>query len=712
MGCAPSEPGRDQGCFACRSQARCHQCGRCGRLPVLLLAESGDNEADEAVPQADSTAVHGGTEFSTNSQVTLASRTVMGGEWCVDQSSKDSRTLRPQVQVDSPELKLEEKLNQHINMNKPSQAVTEPPKVGERTRRTGGILARSSSQQQLLRTLDRKPAQRLQLIIENPRSIDDFYDVDPSLLGQGAFGTVRKAIVRSTRAERAVKSISKEQTQRGLVRLKMEITITKMMDHPNMIKLYEVFEDNTHVYMVMELCCGHLLDRIIAAGRFQESEANKAMKQILRGVNYMHNCWIVHRDLKPQNVLDATRDSLDQMTLRISDFGLSCTYETNRVLTARVGTTAYMAPEVFKKCYNQACDLWSCGVILYMMITGYLPFLGKDKETLERRICRGRYILRPPEWASISTDAMGLVQKLLEADPQNRHTARAALDTAWFPKPSGLARGAFVQPEIVTCLRGFRSQNKFTKAALHTVVSLLSEAQIRVPHETFLWLDVDGDGLLSAPECKRRLRHTADVEHIFQSPDDGNLRDFYYTEFLAATFDKERYVDKEVCKAVFSIFDPTNKGSITTGEICAEGSLLGHLSANEAAKIVEELDENGDGCLDFDEFFHMMKGSARLPSRLPRTSSCPNISYFEESNKDDEVVRSIHISDEPRVVFTTGASQRTKSFQIQVPSVKALPNAVSAALPNATGFAAKADALRSRIPSVGRLNWGRLTGKS
>merc|ERR1719334_1449185 len=149
------------------------------------------------------------------------------------------------------------------------------------------------------------------------------------------------------------------------------------MDHPNIIKLFETFEDHRNIYLVMELCSGgELFDRIIATGHFSEKEAAVLMQQIIRAVYYMHENSICHRDLKPENFLFMTKDPIESNYLKIIDFGLSCKFSPDKVMETKAGTPYYVAPQVLSGKYDHQSDIWSCGVIMYVLLCGYPPFFG------------------------------------------------------------------------------------------------------------------------------------------------------------------------------------------------------------------------------------------------------------------------------------------------------------------------------------------------
>jgi calcium-dependent protein kinase len=202
------------------------------------------------------------------------------------------------------------------------------------------------------------------------------------MLGQGAFGEVRKCINRHTKVIRAVKLIKKESMNKEEEEsFKHEITILKKLDHPNILKLYEVFEDEKRYYLVTELCKGgELFDEIVTKVCFSEKEAAAIIQQILQAVAYCHDLGIVHRDLKPENVLI---DKELNNTLKIIDFGTSTIYDkSSGPLKTTHGTSYYIAPEVLNKRYDDRCDVWSIGVILYILLSGKPPFDGDNDEEI------------------------------------------------------------------------------------------------------------------------------------------------------------------------------------------------------------------------------------------------------------------------------------------------------------------------------------------
>jgi calcium-dependent protein kinase len=194
-----------------------------------------------------------------------------------------------------------------------------------------------------------------------------------------------------------------------------EINILKNLDHPNIVKMYESFEDEKRYYIVTEICKGgELFDEIIARGKFTEKDAAVLMKQVLSCVNYCHKNNIVHRDLKPENVLLEANKDFDQ--IKIIDFGTSLQFDPSKFLDEKLGTPYYIAPEVLNKKYNEKCDIWSCGVILFIILSGVPPFNGANDQEIMKNVKIGKFSFSDPCWTNVSDKAKDLIKKLLTYD--------------------------------------------------------------------------------------------------------------------------------------------------------------------------------------------------------------------------------------------------------------------------------------------------------
>jgi len=453
-------------------------------------------------------------------------------------------------------------------------------------------------------------------IIDNPGKIQDFYDIDKKKLGEGSYGAVSKCTNKSTGVTRAVKSISKAQ-MKNLDRFKQEIQIMKIMDHPNIIKLYESFEDHRNIYLVLELCTGgELFDRIIDAGHFTEVQAAIVMQHMFRAIFYMHENHICHRDLKPENFLFTTKDPIEKSALKVIDFGLACKFQAEQVLTTKAGTPYYVAPQVLAGKYDQSADLWSLGVIMYVVLCGYPPFYGETDADVLAKVRLGNFSFNAADWKSISEDAKNLIRMLLKMNPRDRYTAEQALNHVWVRNKAPKAANVALQSSLMDNLRGFRSQNKLKKAALHVIASQLGESQIKALRDTFMALDENGDGLLTVNEMKEGLNRCGlkeippDLQQIMEEVDSDGSGVIDYTEFLAATLDRKVYMAEDVCWQAFRIFDRNSDGKIDKDEIKAvlNDTDVQNTAAKDMAEIIKEIDTNGDGEIDFQEFMNMMRG--------------------------------------------------------------------------------------------------------
>eukprot|EP00405_Crypthecodinium_cohnii_P051280 CAMPEP_0206595828 /NCGR_PEP_ID=MMETSP0325_2-20121206/43211_1 /ASSEMBLY_ACC=CAM_ASM_000347 /TAXON_ID=2866 /ORGANISM="Crypthecodinium cohnii, Strain Seligo" /LENGTH=506 /DNA_ID=CAMNT_0054106573 /DNA_START=95 /DNA_END=1615 /DNA_ORIENTATION=+ len=457
-------------------------------------------------------------------------------------------------------------------------------------------------------------------IIDNPGKIIDSYDMDKKKLGEGSYGSVCKAKSKHTGSIRAVKTISKAM-MKNIERFKQEIAIMKMMDHPNIIKLYESFEDHRNIYLVMELAIGgELFDKIIESGHFNEVQAAVLMQQIVRAIYYMHENHVCHRDLKPENFLFMSKDPIEKNLLKIIDFGLSCKFASGQILTTKAGTPYYVAPQVLAGKYDQLSDLWSVGVIMYVMLCGYPPFFGETDAEVLSKVRIGNFSFNPADWKNVSEDAKNLIRMLLKMNPRDRYSAEQALNHEWIKNKAPKAQNVNLQSNFVDNLRGFRSQNKLKKAALHIIAGQLNEDQIKALRETFMALDGNGDGLLTAAEMREGLTKSGlkdipdDLQQILNDVDSDGSGVIDYTEFLAATLDKRSYVQEDVCWSAFRLFDKNGDGKISQDElrlVLDDGDVKNVAGAQTIAQMMQEIDGNGDGHIDFQEFMEMMRGGGK-----------------------------------------------------------------------------------------------------
>lgn len=288
-----------------------------------------------------------------------------------------------------------------------------------------------------------------------PNNIVEKYKLG-KVLGQGTFGVVRLCENIETKETFALKTILKSKVP-DVEQLKSEIEILSEVDHPHVIKLYDIFEDVINVYLVTELCTGgELYDRVVEKtrspeGHFSEFCAARILRNILSGIQYCHEeKHIAHRDLKPENFL--LTDRSDNAQVKIIDFGLSTHTNGAELMHDQVGTIYYVAPEVLSGNYNEKVDIWSIGVIAYVLLCGYPPFNGGSESLTYDLVKAGKVTYPSPSWDHISEGAIGFVQRLLTLDPEQRPSASQALEDPWLTQekvqPHGLAWAASFIPKF------------------------------------------------------------------------------------------------------------------------------------------------------------------------------------------------------------------------------------------------------------------------
>jgi len=275
-------------------------------------------------------------------------------------------------------------------------------------------------------------------ILPRKKKTEDIYEIK-NVVGSGNYSIVKRGIHKKTGEEVALKIIDKESlTDFEKENLFTEIEILKTLDHPNIITLKEVFEDRRRLVLVLEFMKGgELLQHIRKKKFYSEKEASFIIKKVIQAAAYLHKNGVVHRDFKPENLLFTSKE--DNAELKIADFGFA-RYIGEGVLQTPCGSPAYVAPEIVKEqYYNKAVDMWSIGVILYILLCGFPPFYHESTEKIFLQIKGGKFDFPDPYWTKVSASAKELVSLLLKVDPKERISAEDALMHPWI---SGLTASA------------------------------------------------------------------------------------------------------------------------------------------------------------------------------------------------------------------------------------------------------------------------------
>ena len=458
----------------------------------------------------------------------------------------------------------------------------------------------------------------------NKKPSDDYKRLN--FLGEGSYAAVYCVENRITGSKRAMKVISKnencsEDDDREILN---EINILRTLDHPNILKIFEFYSSKESYSIVTELCQGgELFQEIIDRGPFNETYAAYVMLQILSAINYCHGMKIVHRDLKPENILIVERDSSGRPRIKIADFGTSKMFEKGAVQRKLVGSSYYIAPEVLKKHYDEKCDIWSCGVIMYILLSGRPPFGGDSDKEIMDKVAKGEYDLESSPFDTLSSSGKDLIKKLLIMDPKKRISAQEALSHPWFQENKSKELYNRIKDEstlrkMINNLKVYKRDSIIQETALAYLVHNFPQMKDVVNAcKLFNQIDVNGDGKINKVEFLKGLESKIqsdtlkkDVDTIFKNIDMDNNGYIEYEEFVRAAVSKEHFIDTRVIQFAFRYFDKDGSGEITFDEIeeVFKESITDKSNIHESLKkIIGEVDTNGDGIISFNEFADIMR---------------------------------------------------------------------------------------------------------
>jgi len=441
-----------------------------------------------------------------------------------------------------------------------------------------------------------------------PKKLEDDYILDTKVLGSGYNGSVNLARDKRTQTNYAVKAfklhgVNSEKKEE----LETECEIFLSMDHPHVARLTDVYESEDTLHLVME-CMegGELFHRVTEKRRFSEKDAAEAAHQMLLAVNYIHTHKIVHRDIKLENFLYEKKDTNH---LKLIDFGFSKIWEPNTKMALSCGTLAYVAPEVLDKSYTSKCDLWSLGVVIFILLVGYMPFAGSETHQVQM-IKQGKCTFRKESWAKVSKEASEFVGKLLIVDPLKRLSAGQALQEEWLLKRSTIVEPETLDEDTLLALRNFAQASIFRRACMSVMAwSLTSEDRAQV-REGFLKLDTENKGVITLGQFKTVMWehfHVNDEQAkvAFEALDTSHTDEIHYSDFLAAMVTSRIQVHDEVLAQTFRRFDTDNSGFITSANL---KDVLGEtFEGEEMDKLMAEADFTKDGKISYTEFIQYLK---------------------------------------------------------------------------------------------------------
>ena len=445
-----------------------------------------------------------------------------------------------------------------------------------------------------------------QFIGEHIADIEKSYEFIKEL-GKGSYGHVYRCQNKMTGNVYACKKMSKKKIK-SKTQFKTEINLLRATDHPNIIKLYDIYEDTDYIYLIMEECNGgEFFDRLAKRAKekkmYTEKECAKIFKQILEAVNYLHAHGVCHRDLKPENILFSNLS--DDSCLKLIDFGLSKVLDGDKDLKGTVGTTFYMAPEVITGKYNEKCDIWACGIILYIMLCGKPPFYSQDEEELKKKICSMKYNFNYPEFKKVSQDAIDLISHML-VGPEKRLSAAEVLSTPWIKENAPHATGENLKNNWENIER-YSKLNLVQKSIINFTAFHLTSRETKEFVELFKSLDENSDGVLSIDEIKKGVEQSKfgkkgeNIVKIFEEMDVDKNGLINYTEFISALMDYEKIKENQIL-ACFNSYDADSSGKISFKEFCEIIKPQSKEEQQELKELYDQFDTDGDGEISLKEF--------------------------------------------------------------------------------------------------------------
>ncbi|KAL7466083.1 hypothetical protein ACHAXS_006380 [Conticribra weissflogii] len=465
---------------------------------------------------------------------------------------------------------------------------------------------------------------------------------DGPVLGSGISGLVRLATHKTTGLKYAVKclDLGLVDTEEGLQQLREEIYIMCQLDHPNIVRLEEVYESHSEIYLVQELCIGgELFDRLDEQPDYHYSEAQCArlVKQMLCSVRYIHSKGIIHRDLKLENFLFS--DSSPDSELKMIDFGLSKHFKFGEVQHEAVGTPYTVSPEVIRGSYDERCDVWAIGVITYLLLSGESPFggCGGPEPLMQVRdnILKCNFVFEPADiWDNVSSSAKAFIKRLLVTDPNMRPTAREAQKDPWLitmANRSVTSDDTQLNPSVVKALVNFKEYSDMRKLLCEVLSFTLIPDQIQGLRKEFEKMDTDGSGEISLVALKSVLLGNAaqgslgalteeEVEDIFNAMRVSKSETtIHWHEFIAAGLSHCK-VDERNLRLAFDRLDADHTGYITFENFM---DLIGNGAVHSEEALREMWGEasvnNEDSRITYEDFLLLMKGQTKPAQQIAQT---------------------------------------------------------------------------------------------
>lgn len=466
-------------------------------------------------------------------------------------------------------------------------------------------------------TENKKPFGKEDLVIKPDSPLLKSYEVNFEI-GSGTYSKVYQVTQKSTGELRACKYISKEKFKKeSLIQFENECKILEQSDHPNIVKIFEIFNTEKSFYLIMENCNGGSLsnkieERINHDKPFDENILSEIIRQISSAIKYIHDRNICHRDLKPDNICFTNMGSMENNTAKLIDFGLGKMMKVNEKTDSIVGSPLYVAPEVLNKNYTKKCDIWSLGVIIFLLVGGYPPFLGNDNAQTNMKILSMKYEFKEKGFKNASEDVKDLIRHCLVKEDE-RYNIEQVLEHKWINKNKIIPfYNKDICDEFEKNFRLYQKMENLEKKIIMFIAMRLSEEEIKKFENLFIALDKDDSGTLSKEEFLEGINKFADnklskedINNIFKKIDTNANKEIDYTEFISSLIGKDIYLNKDKLKEVFDALDKNKKGKIEKNDV---KNIL-NLEENCIKKyesLLEEIGKGKDDEINFDEFFKMI----------------------------------------------------------------------------------------------------------
>ena len=405
--------------------------------------------------------------------------------------------------------------------------------------------------------------------------------------------------------------------------LQNDLKMLSSLDHPNIINVFNFYSNENSYSYITEYChYGDLFQELLNNGAYDEKAAAYIMYQIFSAVNYFHKKKIINRSLSLENILiSEKRNNLP--TVKLSYFGKSVLAEKDAIQNQEMVNSYYNAPEIIKKFYNEKCDIWSCGVIMYFLLSARPPFGGENNEEIEEKILSGKYDLNTHPFDKLSKNCLDLLSNLLCLRAYRRLSAEQALNHPWFQDNKSKLLFHQINDEniidkLILNLKNYKNTSILHKISMaYLIHSYPQMKDVINASKLFNKIDEDDDCKINEKELLEGLKikyntivKKEDVKQIFSNIDLNNNGCIDYEEFVSAAVNKKKFINKNVLMIAFKFFDKNNSGEITIDEIerMFKESVVDKKKVHESLqKITKDLDLNVDGKITFEEFVTVMK---------------------------------------------------------------------------------------------------------